>query len=43
MDPEKGLRFGFDDFRDCRDVTGIVGRVVGDIPGRVEDVMYDFL
>ena len=30
------LEFGFDDFRDCRDEV-IVGRVVGDIAGSVED------
>ena len=33
----RGVEFGFDDFRDCRDVEVIVCRVVGDIPGSVED------
>ena len=33
------LEFGFDDFRNCWDV---VGRVVGDIPGSVEDGTKDF-
>ena len=34
---EGDVEFGFDDFRDCRDVEVIVGYVVGDIPGSVED------
>ena len=29
--------FGVDDLRDCKDVEVIVGRVVRDIPGSVED------
>ena len=36
MDKEGAVEFGFDDFRDCRDVEVIVGRVVGDIPGSVD-------
>ena len=32
----------FDDFRDFRDVEVIVGRVVGDVPGSVEDGTKDF-
>ena len=31
--------FGFDDFSDFRDVEVNVGRVVGDMPGSVEDVL----
>ena len=36
------LEFGFDDFRNCRDVKVIVGPLVGDIPGSGEDVTKDF-
>ena len=36
------MGFGFDGFRDSRDVEVILGRVVGDIPGSVEDVTKDF-
>ena len=34
--------FGFDDFRDYRDVEVIVRRVVVDEPGSVEDGAKDF-
>ena len=34
------LEFGFDYFRDCRDVQVIVCRIVGDVPGSVEDVDF---
>ena len=34
--------FGFDDFRDCRCVKPIVGCVVEDIQGSVEDDEKDF-
>ena len=33
---EEFSEFGFDDFRDNRDVEVILGRVVGDIPGSIE-------
>ena len=36
------LELGFDDFRDCRDIEVIVCRVVGDIPGSVENGAKDF-
>ena len=36
------LEFGLDDLRDYRDVDVIVCRVVGDTPGRVEDVAKAF-
>ena len=36
------LELGFDDFRGCRDIDVIVDRVVGDIPGSVEDGTKDF-
>ena len=32
----------FDDFRECREVEVIVGRVVGDIPGSVEEGTKNF-
>ena len=35
-------KFGFDDFRDCRDIEFIVCRIVEDIPGSVEDGTKDF-
>ena len=34
--------FGFDDFRGYRVVDDNVGRVVGEIPGSVEDGTKDF-
>ena len=37
LDKEGAVEFGFDDFRDCRDVEITVGRIVGDVPGSVED------
>ena len=36
------LEFGFDDFRDCRDLEVIVDRAVGNIQGSVEDGTKDF-
>ena len=38
LEHQGGRGFGFYDFRDCRDFEVIVGRVVGGIPGSVEDV-----
>ena len=38
----KFLEFGFGDFRDCRGVEVIVGHVIGDTPGSVEDGTKDF-
>ena len=38
---ERTMDFGFDDFRDCKNVEVIVGHVVGDIPGSVEDGTKD--
>ena len=37
------LKFGLDDFRDCRDDKVIVGCVVGDIPGSFDDSANDFV
>jgi hypothetical protein len=34
--------FGFDDLRDCRDITDIMGGIVGDIPRGIEDSGEDF-
>ena len=36
------MEFGFNYFRDCRDVEVIVGREVRAIPGSVEDGTKDF-
>ena len=36
------LDFGFDNFKDCRDVEVIVCLLVGDIPGSVEEGAKDF-
>ena len=41
MDAVEFFEFRFYDVRDCRDVEVIVCRVVGDIPGSVEDGTKD--
>ena len=38
---EEAAEFGFDDFRGCRDDEVIVGCVVRNIPGSVDDGMKD--
>ena len=37
------LEFGLEDFRGCRDVEVMVCRVVGNIPGSVEDGAEDLV